>query len=76
MQSHSVSELCPATFSFPLNLTSETSFLQPQLSNSESDDAWTEGYTDERSLHSGFSSHLTKPIDPVNLFELIEQLRG
>lgn|SRR5215813_1334933 len=30
----------------------------------------------QRSLRSGFDAHLTKPIDPVNLFELIEQLRG
>ena len=30
----------------------------------------------ERSLQSGFNAHVTKPIDPVFLFELIEQLRG
>lgn len=30
----------------------------------------------ERSLSSGFNVHVTKPIDPVSLFELIEQLRG
>ena len=30
----------------------------------------------ERSLNSGFNAHVTKPIDPVGLFELIEQLRG
>jgi len=29
----------------------------------------------ERSLSSGFNAHVTKPIDPVSLFELIEQLR-
>lgn len=30
----------------------------------------------ERSLSSGFNAHVTKPIDPIGLFELIEQLRG
>ena len=30
----------------------------------------------ERSLRSGFNAHLTKPIDPNVLFELIERLRG
>jgi CheY-like chemotaxis protein len=30
----------------------------------------------ERSLRSGFNAHLTKPIDPNFLFELIERLRG
>ena len=30
----------------------------------------------ERSLLSGFNAHLTKPIDPNFLFELIERLRG
>ncbi|HXM35998.1 MAG TPA: response regulator [Pyrinomonadaceae bacterium] len=30
----------------------------------------------ERSFSSGFNAHVTKPIDPVRLFELIEQLRG
>ena len=30
----------------------------------------------ERSFSSGFNAHVTKPIDPVGLFELIEQLRG
>jgi len=30
----------------------------------------------ERSLQSGFNAHVTKPIDPVFLFELIERLRG
>jgi CheY-like chemotaxis protein len=30
----------------------------------------------ERSLSSGFNAHISKPIDPVSLFELIEQLRG
>jgi CheY-like chemotaxis protein len=28
----------------------------------------------ERSLHSGFNAHMTKPIDPRALLELIEQL--
>jgi len=30
----------------------------------------------ERSLRSGFNAHLTKPIDPNVLFQLIERLRG
>ena len=30
----------------------------------------------ERSLRSGFNAHVTKPIDPVRLFDLIERLRG
>jgi len=30
----------------------------------------------ERSLRSGFNAHLTKPIDPNFLFDLIERLRG
>jgi two-component system CheB/CheR fusion protein len=30
----------------------------------------------ERSLSSGFNAHINKPIDPVGLFEIIEQLRG
>ena len=30
----------------------------------------------ERSLRSGFSAHLTKPIDPNVLFQLIERLRN
>jgi two-component system CheB/CheR fusion protein len=30
----------------------------------------------ERSLSSGFNAHVNKPIDPVGLFELIQQLRG
>ena len=30
----------------------------------------------ERSLRAGFNAHLTKPIDPNVLFELIERLRG
>lgn len=30
----------------------------------------------ERSLDSGFNAHLTKPIDPNVLFQLIERLRG
>lgn len=30
----------------------------------------------ERSLRSGFNAHLTKPIDPDVLFQLIERLRG
>lgn len=30
----------------------------------------------ERSLRSGFDAHLTKPIDPNVLFQLIERLRG
>ena len=30
----------------------------------------------EHSLNAGFNAHVTKPIDPVGLFELIEQLRG
>ena len=30
----------------------------------------------ERSLRSGFNAHLTKPIDPHVLFQLIERLRG
>ena len=30
----------------------------------------------ERSLRAGFNAHLTKPIDPRVLFELIERLRG
>jgi two-component system, chemotaxis family, CheB/CheR fusion protein len=29
-----------------------------------------------RSLQAGFNAHLTKPIDPKVLFQLIEQLRG
>lgn len=29
----------------------------------------------DRSIHSGFSAHLTKPIDPLALLELIERLR-
>jgi len=34
-------------------------------------------YDDEQcSLKSGFDAHVTKPIDPVGLFELIERLRG
>lgn len=31
---------------------------------------------EENSLKSGFDAHVTKPIDPVALFELIERLRG
>jgi CheY-like chemotaxis protein len=30
----------------------------------------------ERSLQSGFTAHLTKPIDPNVLFQLLERLRG
>ena len=30
----------------------------------------------EHSLNAGFNAHVTKPIDPVGLFELIEKLRG
>ena len=30
----------------------------------------------ERSLRAGFNAHVTKPIDPDGLCELIEQLRG
>jgi len=30
----------------------------------------------ERSLNAGFNAHLTKPVDPNVLFQLIEQLRG
>ena len=30
----------------------------------------------ERSLRAGFNAHLTKPIDPNVLFQLIERLRG
>lgn len=30
----------------------------------------------ERSLNAGFNAHVTKPIDPEGLFELIEKLRG
>jgi CheY-like chemotaxis protein len=30
----------------------------------------------ERSLRSGFNAHLTKPIDPNVLFQIIERLRG
>ncbi len=30
----------------------------------------------QKSLQSGFNAHLTKPIDPTHLFELIEKLRG
>ncbi len=34
-------------------------------------------YTDrERALHSGFNDFLTKPINPVDLIELVKRLRG